>query len=132
VVTALHLLGLEHDEDFAILNENEREEMMSGLGAQGISLGDRSKARHHFRALQGALPAFLDAGHTAHDPHNRIIVSASRRIQDSGEGGTNVETIAIALSVLVGAIGYMVQAWSTRRADRPVRRSGRSSCSTRS
>ena len=51
VLTAMHSLGLEHDDDFAILNEGEREEMMSGLGAQRISLGDRSKARQHFGAL---------------------------------------------------------------------------------
>ena len=28
-------------------------------------------------------------------------------------GGTSYDTIAIVLSVLVGAVGYMVQAWST-------------------
>jgi hypothetical protein len=39
-------------------------------------------------------------------------------MQDSGGGGTNFDTIAIALSVLVGAVGYMVQAWSTRKAER--------------
>ena len=41
-----------HDEDFAILNNSEREEMIFGLDAQGIFLGDRSKARHYFGALQ--------------------------------------------------------------------------------
>ena len=50
VLTAMHVLGLEHGDDFAILNDNMRKEMISGLGAQGISLGDRSKARHHFGA----------------------------------------------------------------------------------
>ena len=62
VLTAMHSLGLEHDDDFAILNEGERKEMMSGLGAQGISLGDRSKARHHFGALQADLPGLAGAG----------------------------------------------------------------------
>ena len=51
-------------------------------------------------------------------PHDRAIFRAPRRMQDSGGAGTNFDTIAIALSVLVGAVGYMVQAWSTRRADR--------------
>jgi hypothetical protein len=51
VPTAMHVLGLEHDDDFAILNDGEREEMMSGLGVQGISLGGQSKARQHFGAL---------------------------------------------------------------------------------
>ena len=36
---------MQRDEDFVIMNDNEREEMMSGLEAQGISLGDHSKAR---------------------------------------------------------------------------------------
>jgi hypothetical protein len=118
VLAAMQSLGLEDDEDFAILNDAEREEMMSGLGAQGISLGDRSKARHHFSALVGGdLPDFADAGDE--HPHDRTTVySAPRRMQDSGGGGTNFDTIAIALSVLVGAAGYMVQAWSTRRAER--------------
>jgi hypothetical protein len=52
VLTAMQLLDLEHDEDFAILKNGEREEMIFGLGAQGIFLGDRSKARHYFGALQ--------------------------------------------------------------------------------
>jgi hypothetical protein len=39
-------------------------------------------------------------------------------LQECGGGGTNFDTIAIALSVLVGAAGYMVQAWSTRKAER--------------
>jgi hypothetical protein len=66
------------------------------------------------------LPAFANAGHTSHDPHDRTIVSTSRRIQNSGGEGTNFDTFAIALSMLVGAAGYMVQAWSTRRAERSV------------
>ena len=131
VLTAMHSLGLEHDDDFAILNEGEREEMMSGLGAQGISLGDRSKARHHFGALQGDLPGLAGAG-DAHPWDRTTVYSAPRRMQDSGGGGTNFDTIAIALSVLVGAIGYMVQAWSTRRAERSAADRGRSICSTRS
>lgn len=119
VLTAMHLLGLEHDKDFAILDDGERKEMLSGLGAQGISLGDRSKARHHFGTLQqGDLSDFADVA-DAHPPRNRTTVySAPRRMQDSGGGGTNFDTIAIALSVLIGAVGYMVQAWSTRRAER--------------
>jgi hypothetical protein len=39
-------------------------------------------------------------------------------LQDNGSSGTSYDTIAIVFSVLVGAVGYMVQAWSTRRADR--------------
>jgi hypothetical protein len=48
-------------------------------------------------------------------PHDRAIFRAPRRMQDSGGAGTNFDTIAIALSVLgvlVGAAGYMVQAWT--------------------
>jgi hypothetical protein len=124
VLTAMHVLGLEHDDDFAILNDGEREEMISGLGAQGISLGDRSKARQYFGALQGRTTGehafadnnIADAGDIR--PHDREFFRAPRRMQDSGGEGTNFDTLAIALSVLVGAAGSMVQAWSTRRAER--------------
>jgi hypothetical protein len=114
VLTAMQSLGLEHDEDFVILNDGERKEMMSGLGAQGISLGDRSKARHHFGALQGDLPDFAEHAGDAHLARDRkTVYSAPRRMQTS-----NFDTIAIALTVLVGVTGDMVQAWSTRRAER--------------
>jgi hypothetical protein len=52
VRSVLHSLGLELGEDFEILSDGEREEMLSGLAEQGISLGDRSKVRHDFDDLQ--------------------------------------------------------------------------------
>ena len=53
VLGALRSLGLVSDEDFGILNDAERGQMMDGLESGGISLGDRSKVRHRFRALVG-------------------------------------------------------------------------------
>jgi hypothetical protein len=52
VRSAMHSLGLELGGDFEILSDGEREEMMSGLAGEGISLGDRSKVRHDFDDLQ--------------------------------------------------------------------------------
>jgi hypothetical protein len=53
VLGALRSLGLVSDEDFGILNDAERGQMMDGLEAGGIALGDRSNVRHWSRALVG-------------------------------------------------------------------------------
>jgi hypothetical protein len=53
VLGALRSLALDSDEDVGILSNAERGQMMDGLESGGVSLGDRSKVRHHFRTLVG-------------------------------------------------------------------------------
>ena len=60
-----------------------------------------------------ALETEPSAGATASTPRDGN--GDGRRLQEAG--GSSFETIAIVLSVLIGAAGYMVQAWSTRRAE---------------
>jgi hypothetical protein len=109
VLAAMQLLGLEHDEDFVILNDDEREEMMFGLGAQGISLGDRSKARYHFGILEGG-HAFGDAGDT--HSHSRPIISTHRRTQESGGGRISSDSIALMATATLGTLSFLVQVYT--------------------
>jgi hypothetical protein len=104
VLTALHLFGLEHARDFAILDSSEREEMMSGLGAQGISLGDRSKARYHFGALEG-VHGFVDADNAG--------CTHPRRTQGSSGGGLSADSIALIATAALGIFSFLVQVYSS-------------------
>ena len=102
---------------------------MVELNASGLSIGDRAKVRVLLgdRARLGSLfpPASTAPGrlYGKSKPSADAIVNDlqdGRRLQDTGSSGTPYATIAIVLSVLIDAVGYMVQAWSTRRADRSV------------
>jgi hypothetical protein len=127
VLTTLHSLGLELGEDFVILNDGEREEMLSGLGSQGISLGDRSKVRHRFGTLHAPCNGTTDAmlGYTssftrefhadledadAHSNRQTISTSPARRAQDSGGGGVSSDSIALMATAALGILSFIVQA----------------------
>eukprot|EP01052_Picozoa_sp_SAG31_P015945 SAG31_NODE_1039_length_10212_cov_8.897063_4_plen_580_part_00 len=98
-------------------------ELMDELRAGGISIGDRSKVRlllgdeeyrDHIVPRTNANPRAASAASSA--PRERIN-SCTRQLQvgntgasDAGSSdGMSIDTIAIVLSVLVGAAGYMVQ-----------------------
>ena len=82
-----------------------------------ISIGDRSKVR----LLLGVDGSELLRGGSAHDQcggSDRADAGFCRRqLQDGKEQGMSVDTIAIVASVLVGAAGYLVQAYTARRAE---------------
>jgi hypothetical protein len=115
VSAALHSLGLELGEDFAILSDGEREEMLSGLAEHGISLGDRAKARYHFGTLMGDQSGAhkkcrqeceADASHSS----GRTIGNGPRRAQDNGGGGVSSDSIALMATAALGIISFIVQA----------------------
>jgi hypothetical protein len=130
VLTTLHLLGLELEADFAILNSGERDEMMSGLRAQGMSLGDRSKVRHHFGALQAASAPVLfsakpnevhgdrastQAGGSHEEPQDdgtqpsiQRVATGPRRTQDTQ--GVSSDSIALMATATLGILSFAVQA----------------------
>jgi hypothetical protein len=130
VLTTLHSLGLELDVDFAILSEDEREEMVSGLRAQGISLGDRSKVRHDFGTLQTPMPVLVTTNAMHGDPtftlagpfyeetklddgtHSKIVsrtvANGLRRTQDSQ--GVSSDSIALMATAVLGILSFAVQA----------------------
>lgn len=66
----------------------------------------------------------VEAGKALHGVASQLLRGTSRLLQESPTGkqevktgGMSADTIAIALSVLVGAIGYLVQAYTARRAE---------------
>ena len=101
--------------DLRLLVDEEAEELLgTELKPDGVSIGVRSKVRLLMSATDGAsrqerLPG--DQG----DPTQSATRTAwgqrpQRRLQgDEGDGGVSFDTIAIVLSVLVGAAGYVVQ-----------------------
>ena len=122
VHSALHSLGLELSEDFEILSDGEREEMLSGLAGEGISLGDRSKVRHDFDELQrrdSRASAKTEEGLEADPEHNThanggALGAAPRRVQDAtckeSGGGVSSDSIALMATVALGILSFAVQA----------------------
>ena len=122
VRSALHSLGLALSEDFEILSDGEREEMLSGLAGEGISLGDRSKVRHDFDDLQRhdsrastkteeGLGA--DRERNTH-PNGGALGAAPRRVQDAtcqeSGGGVSSDSIALMATAALGILSFVVQA----------------------
>ena len=88
---------------------------MEQLRAGRTSIGDRSKVR----LLLGLHGLALRSGstHQQCDGSDRAGATFTRQLQDGADRGMSVDTIAIVASVLVGAAGYLVQAYTARRAE---------------
>ena len=117
---SLVTLGLRTALDLRLLGGGpEAEELLGELKMAGVSLGDRAKVRLF---VDGAhLSQLLD--HTSNKttgPSEQLQSVPRRALQDKAEpagGGMSTDTLAIVLAVLVGAAGYLVQAYTTRRAE---------------
>ena len=113
-------LGLRTALDLQLLGP-EVDELMDELKASGLSLGDRAKVRLLIGDPEPAhlpppsTPEARDA-RTSQDSHHPPL---RRAMQDApaSTGGLSTDTIAIVLTVLVGAVGYFVQAYTARRAE---------------
>jgi hypothetical protein len=138
VHSALHSLGLELSEDFEILSDGEREEMLSRLAREGISLGDRSKVRHDFDDLQAGEgrastePSTKtkeeDRERNTH-PNGRPLGAVPRRAQDAtckdpkeSGGGVSSDSIALMATAGLGILSFAVHAWvsSNEQKSRPT------------
>eukprot|EP01052_Picozoa_sp_SAG31_P022370 SAG31_NODE_1776_length_7300_cov_10.281905_6_plen_272_part_00 len=134
---ALAALGFREAMDLQLLaGKPEAEELMEELKMDGgLSIPDRAKLRLLIGAgisASGGQPRVRIAGgiqvettaDTEHEPHaSESCQSAPRMLQEQqavGSGGMSLDTIAIVLSVLVGAAGYLVQAYTARRAERSL------------
>eukprot|EP01052_Picozoa_sp_SAG31_P007803 SAG31_NODE_378_length_16503_cov_28.830041_10_plen_292_part_00 len=94
----------------------EEAELMEQLRAGRISIGDRSKVR----LLLGLDGSELRSGGSTDDQcggSDWADAGLTRQLQDGADRGMSVDTIAIVASVLVGAAGYLVQAYTARRAE---------------
>eukprot|EP01052_Picozoa_sp_SAG31_P004508 SAG31_NODE_187_length_20848_cov_22.521953_14_plen_271_part_00 len=93
----------------------EEAELMGQLRAGRISIGDRSKVR----LLLGLDGSELRSGssHQQRGGTDCAAAGVTRQLQDGADQGMSVDTIAIVASVLIGAAGYLVQAYTARRAE---------------
>ena len=118
-------LGFQTALDLQLLTGGpEVAELLGELKAGGLRIGDRAKVRllvgdnvHHGRLASGAGPALATSKNDQHQQQEGGDKSSARRqLQD--EAGMSMDTIAIVLTVLVGAAGYLVQALIARRGER--------------
>ena len=114
----LEKLGLHFVQDVRLLKMPEELELVDSLRSAGINLGSRSKLRQLYEGSTGPVQSFSDlAGHTWSAD---VIPSmwTMRRAQGEpakadpadGGGGVSVETLAIALTALLGLGSYVMQA----------------------
>eukprot|EP01052_Picozoa_sp_SAG31_P005141 SAG31_NODE_222_length_19895_cov_34.907626_6_plen_256_part_00 len=98
----------------------EEAELMEQLRAEGISIGVRSKVRL-LLGDDGSDP--LSSSHDGGDRqyHSGGSDQASnifdRQLQQDADKSMSMDTIAIVVSVLFGAGGYLIQAYTARRAE---------------
>eukprot|EP01052_Picozoa_sp_SAG31_P039793 SAG31_NODE_5594_length_2432_cov_12.685947_2_plen_281_part_00 len=111
--------GFQTSLDLRLLRAGEAEEaeLMEQLRAGRISIGDRSK----IRLLLGSDGSELCERGSTHQQcgpgSDRTSAGFTRQLQDGADQGMSIDTIAIVASVLVGAAGYLVQAYTARRAE---------------
>ena len=80
-----------------------------------ISIGDRSKVR--LLLGDGSELRRSNSAHQQCGGSDRADAGFTRQLQDGAGQGMSADTIAIVASVLVGAAGYLVQAYTARRAE---------------
>ena len=109
----------------------EAAELLSELKVGGLRIGGRAKVRllvgdnvHHGRHASGAGPALATSRNDQHQRQDGDKSSARRQLQD--KAGMSMDTIAIVLTVLVGAVGYFDQALIARRGERAAADEARS------
>eukprot|EP01052_Picozoa_sp_SAG31_P008445 SAG31_NODE_427_length_15813_cov_13.679649_7_plen_293_part_00 len=95
----------------------EEAELMGQLRAGRISIGDRSKVRLLLGVDGSELLSGSGSAHQQCGGSDRADAGFTRQLQDGADRGMSVDTIAIVASVLVGAAGYLVQAYTARRAE---------------
>ena len=112
IAAALSQAALHSVADVAGLNGGETAELFEDLRAAAIPLGDRARLR---KASEHA---------NAHHPFAKMLRpldgARHRRLQgatsSSDRGGVSIEVVAIAVTGLIGMVGYLVQARSAQKA----------------
>eukprot|EP01052_Picozoa_sp_SAG31_P025734 SAG31_NODE_2276_length_6028_cov_44.362287_2_plen_464_part_00 len=104
-------LGLETGLDLQLLTgQPESEELMSQLAADGLALGHRAKVRLLLGKDQPWLSVRTALPHLQRSDERRQLQGSEQ------SDGLSSDTLAIVLSVMVGAAGYLIQALTARRA----------------
>ena len=114
--------------DLRAFDGGERAEMVAALHGEGVALGDRSKLR---RLVDETFGDVHDAPGEAGSirEHSAVRSDGLRRAQDTdsgeaqsagtgGGGGSSMDTVALALTAVLGILSYLMQAKIQRDAER--------------
>jgi hypothetical protein len=105
----------------------EAAELMAALSTGGeLSIADRAKVRllvgdqTHFARVARTMSLPTEDVADREQGEQASFWGSHRRLQDGGSdrGGLSADTIAIVFSVCVGVCGYLLQAWTSDRANR--------------
>ena len=118
--------------DLRAFDGGERAEMVLTLQGEGVALGDRSKLRRLVDETFGVHDAPGEAGGIRE--HSTVRSDGLRRAQDTGcgeaqsagtggEGGSSMDTVALALTAVLGIVSYLMQAKIQRDAEKTERAS---------
>jgi hypothetical protein len=124
VLDAIELRSLQ---DIRMLDGGERAEMFTSLQAMGVGLGSRAKLRRLAYASSAAAERALAQStegleHADWAPTQAEATSTRRQLQDSGG---SMDTIALAVTALLGIVSYFLQAKISRDAERSQKDSDR-------
>jgi hypothetical protein len=118
---ALHTIELHSLRDIRMLDTGERAEMFALLQGMNVGLGSRAKLRR----LAG-VSALLGGSAGALEKANWSTAQTEfpRQLQQ-GSGGGSMDSIALAVTALLGIASYLVQAKISREAERSQKDSDR-------
>eukprot|EP01052_Picozoa_sp_SAG31_P012309 SAG31_NODE_718_length_12607_cov_21.723937_1_plen_486_part_00 len=95
--------------------KREAEELMDFLTQHRVSIADRSKVR---LLMDGKGRPYMSIGGTRPQEIFQTSRLSRRQLQNSNGGDSlSMDTLAIVLSVLVGAFGYLIQSYTARRGE---------------
>ena len=120
--------------DLRAFDGGERAEMVLTLQGEGVALGDRSKLRRLVDETFGGDVHDSPGEAGGIREHSTAQSDGLRRAQDTdcgearsagtgGEGGSSMDTIALALTAVLGILSYLMQAKIQRDAERTERAS---------
>jgi hypothetical protein len=114
---ALSTIELHSLQDIRMLDAGERAEMFVSLEGMGVGLGSRAKLR---RLADVQIPSALENTNWAFTRPE-----STRRQLQQGSGGGSMDSIALAITALLGIASYLVQAKISRDAEKSQKDSDR-------
>ena len=121
LMEALNTIELRSLQDIRMLDTGERAEMFASLQAMGVGLGSRAKLRRLVYASSAAVEGSTQ-GLNADWASTQVTEPNPRQLQQSGG---SMDSIALAVTALLGIVSYLVQAKISRDAERSQKDSDR-------
>jgi hypothetical protein len=118
---ALDTIELRSLQDILMLDTGERAEILASLQAMDVGLGSRAKLRRLACASSAAVEQSVGGLKNTNWASTQA-APISRRLQQSGG---SIDSIALAVTALLGIVSYLVQAKISRDAERSQKDSDR-------